>query len=114
MNPESGPKEEIQPDLEQKQRELVGALKEATESKDTAQIKALMQELTDITIPKEKREPAKIPDIQEIIKVSQKVYETLGFQVDLEKDYQEGKLLLPVLEQKEAVEQEGYALPLVI
>jgi len=93
--------------VEQKQRELVDALKEATESKDTAQIKALMQELTDITIPKEKREPAKIPDIQEIIKVSQKVYETLGFQVDLQRELQEGNILLPPPEQKEAIDQEA-------
>jgi len=108
MSIEQGPAEE-ESTPENRQQEIIRGLEEAVAAKDTKKIRDLMQELTDLTVPKEQGEQTEITDIAEIIERSQKVYEVLGIQTDLKEN-----LLLPSAEQKEAIEKEGYTLAVII
>ena len=97
-------------DIEKQQAELVAQIEEAREAKDTARLVDLFGQLEAISLP-----PKEKGDLdQETIKQNQKLYDWLGLEVNLQQEYEQGNILLPTSEQKEAAEKEGYTLQLII
>jgi|GEM_PF-5498496 len=96
--------------LYEKQRELVEQIKLARAEKDTGKLRALFEELASISLPR----PEKGKISPEVLQQSQALYDWLGIEVNLQKELQEGRIVLPSTEQQEAAEKEGWNLPLVV
>jgi len=96
--------------LYQRQKELVEQIKLARAAKDTTQLRTLFEELKRISLP----QPEKGAILPEILQQSQALYDWLGIETNLQKEAQEGKIVLPSAEQQEAAEKEGYSLSLII
>jgi len=111
INPEEQAQEEQEKAaLYERQKSLVEQIKLARAAKDTTQLRTLFEELKRISLPK--MEKGKIPP--EVLEQSQALYDWLGIETNLQKEAQEGKIVLPSAEQQEAAEKEGYSLPLII
>ena len=96
--------------LHQRQRDLVEQIKLARQKKDTGRLRVLMEELASISLP----QPEKGEIAPESLEQAQSLYDWLAIEVDLPKEYQEGKIVLPSPEQQEAAEKQGYTLPLIV
>ena len=65
-------------------------------------------------IARELQEAArKIELSPEIISQSQAIYDFIGYQVDIQNDYEQGKIDLPTPEEQEAAKKAGYTLALI-
>jgi len=107
--PTTNPEEETQERI-QRQKELVRKIQKAWKAKDPPKLRTLMEELATISLP----QPEKGEIFPEVLSQNQALYNWLGIEVDLQKEYQEGRLLLPSPEQQEGAEKAGYTFPLIV
>ncbi len=97
--------EELTPDLDAGKPEAFSVLSERITALDEL-----------LVSPEQRQTPerAEIPTLEETIQQNQEMYDWLGIEINLQQELEQGNILLPSKEQREAAEREGYTKTLII